>query len=398
MQISQRAQSVKPSPTLTITAKAKALRAAGEDVIGFGAGEPDFDTPEHIKQAAIQALEGGDTKYAPVGGTADLKKAIVAKLQRDNGLTYSPDEVIVSSGAKHSLYNLFQAVLNPGDEIIIPTPYWVSYPDMALLAGATPVYVEGREENGFKLQPDELAKVITPRSKLIVINSPSNPTGSAYTVEEMKAIAEVIRPHKDLAVVSDEIYEKLLYDDFPFTSIANVDDEMKQRTYVVNGMSKAYSMTGWRLGYLAGPREVVAAMAKIQGQSTSNATSFAQAGGVEALNGSQDDVEKMRVEFSKRRDYMVERLNAIPGITCRNPEGAFYVFPNVSALFGKSDGKRTLTDADAVAEYLLETYKVAVVPGGGFGAPNCMRLSYATGMDNIRNGLDRIEEAVKALQ
>ncbi len=397
MQISERAKSVKPSPTLTIDAKAKALKAAGEDVIGFGAGEPDFDTPESIKQAAIQAIQKGVTKYAPVAGTLELKDAIIAKLKRDNNLEYSREEIIVSVGAKHSLYNLFQAMLNPGDEVVIPTPYWVSYPDMAILAGATPVFVEGKEENGFKLNPDDLAKAITPSSRLLVLNSPSNPTGSAYTMDELKAIAEVVRPHKNLSIVSDEIYEKLLYDNFPFASIANVDAEIKARTLVVNGMSKAYSMTGWRLGYLAGDKSVVAAMSKIQGQSTSNPTSFAMAGGVEALTAPEDEVERMKVEFKKRRDYIVDRLNAIPGVTCRKPEGAFYVFPNVSGVFGKSVDGRTIKDADALAEYLLDVYKVAVVPGPGFGAPNCIRLSYATGMENIQRGLDRIEEAVKKL-
>lgn len=397
MQISERAKSVKPSPTLTIDAKAKALKAAGEDVIGFGAGEPDFDTPANIKQAAVKAIEKGQTKYTAVGGTDELKDAIRGKLKRDNGLEYAREEIIVSTGAKHSLYNLFQAVLNPGDEIIIPTPYWVSYPDMALLAGAVPVFVEGREEDGFKVRPEALAKAITPKSRLLVINSPSNPTGGAYSAAELKAIADVVRPHKELAIVSDEIYEKLLYDNFPFATIAAVDAEIKARTYLVNGMSKAYAMTGWRLGYVAGDKAVVAAMTKIQGQSTSNPTSIAQAAGVEALNGPETEVVRMRGEFEKRRNNIVDRLNAIPGVRCRKPEGAFYVFPNISALYGKKAGDKVITDCDAFAAYLLDEYKVAVVPGSGFGAPNCMRLSYATSMDNITRGLDRIAEAVARL-
>ncbi len=398
MQISDRANSIKPSPTLAITAKASELKAAGIDVIGFGAGEPDFDTPDNIKNAAIQALNEGQTKYAPVGGTPELKKAIVAKLKRDNGLEYSADEILVSVGAKHSLYNLFQAVLNPGDEVIVPTPYWVSYPDMAILAGAVPVYVEGKEKNGFKLMAADLEGVITERSRLVVINSPSNPTGAAYTEDELKAIADVVRRHEKLAIVSDEIYEKLLYDGFPFASIANVDEQTRKRTFVVNGLSKAYSMTGWRLGYTAGDREVIKAMSKIQGQSTSGATTFAMAGAVEALNGPEDEVLAMRDEFAKRRDYIVDRLNAIEGIRCLKPEGAFYVFPNVSGLFGKKAGTKTITDADAFADYLLESFQVAVVPGAGFGAADYVRLSYATSMENITRGLDRIAEAVAKLQ
>jgi aspartate aminotransferase len=397
MQISDRAKSVKPSPTLTIDAKAKALKAAGEDVIGFGAGEPDFDTPENIKQAAVKALSKGQTKYTAVGGTDELKDAIRAKLKRDNGLEYSREEIIVSCGAKHSLYNLFQAVLNPGDEIIIPTPYWVSYPDMALLANAVPVFVEGREEDGFKVKPEALAKVITPKSRLLVINSPSNPTGGAYTAAELKAIADVVRPYPNLAIVSDEIYEKLLYDKTPFASIAATDADIKARTFVINGMSKAFAMTGWRLGYTAGDKAVIGAMTKIQGQSTSNPTSIAQAAGAEALNGPQDEVEGMALEFAKRRNYIVNRLNSIPGIKCRQPEGAFYVFPNISALFGKQVAGRKITNADLFADYLLEDFKVAVVPGSGFGAPNYMRLSYATSIDNITRGLDRIAEAVAKL-
>lgn len=398
MQISERAKSVKPSPTLTIDAKAKALKAAGQDVIGFGAGEPDFDTPANIKAAAQKAIEKGQTKYTAVGGTDELKDAVRAKLKRDNNLEYSRDEIIVSCGAKHSLYNLFQAMLNPGDEIIIPSPYWVSYPDMAILAGAVPVIVEGKEADGFKVKPEALARAITPKSRLLVVNSPSNPTGGAYSAAELKAIAEVVRPHKDLMIVSDEIYEKLLYDGFPFATIAAVDAEMRSRTFVVNGMSKAYAMTGWRLGYTAGDKSVVSAMAKIQGQSTSNPTSIAQAAGVEALNGSQDEVARMAGEFAKRRDYIVERLNGIPGVRCRKPEGAFYVFPNISALFGKSANARKIADADAFADYLLEDFNVAVVPGAGFGAPEYMRLSYATSLENIRKGIDRIAEAVSKLK
>jgi aspartate aminotransferase len=391
IQISQRARNTAPSPTLGITARARQLKAQGVDVIGFGAGEPDFDTPENIKQAAMAALQAGDTKYTPSSGTEALRKAICEKLQRDNGLTYQPNEVIVSIGAKHSLYNLMQAVLDPGDEVIIPAPYWVSYPEQVKLAGGLPVIVEAPESDGFRVTAAAIRAAITPQTRMVVINSPSNPTGAAISADELRRIAE-LAVERDLIVVSDEIYEKLTYDARQHTSIASFGEEVKSRTFTVNGFSKAYSMTGWRLGYVAGDKTVVAAMGRMQDQSTSNPTSFAQAGAVAALTGPQDSVETMRRAFEERRSVIVQRLNAIPGIRCTNPGGAFYVFPNVSGLFTPQVG-----DSDALAEYLLAEARIAVVPGSGFGAPDHIRLSYATSMEQIEEGMNRLEAAARRL-
>lgn len=388
--ISARARRTAPSPTLSMNARFKAMQANGIDVVGFGAGEPDFDTPEHIKEAAIAALRAGQTKYTPSSGTPALREAICEKLLRENGLTYAPNEVIVSAGAKHSIYNLFQAVLDPGDEVIIPVPYWVSYPEQVRLAEGVPVFVPAPESNGFRVTAEAIAERIGPRTRMVVLNSPSNPSGAVVPEEELRRIAELV-VERELLVLSDEIYEHLTYAG-RHVSIASLGDEIRRRTFVVNGLSKAYSMTGWRLGYLAGNAEVVAAMGRIQDQSTSNPTSFAQAGAVAALRGPQDCVERMRRAFQQRRDVIVSRLNRMPGINCVNPDGAFYVLPNVSGLLGES-----LPDSDALAEFLLEEILVAVVPGNGFGVPHNVRLSYATGLETIEKGMDRLEEAARRL-
>lgn len=397
MFLSQRARAIKPSPTLAIDAKAKALKAQGVDVIGFGVGEPDFDTPQNIKDAGIKAIENGFTKYCPVGGTDDLKDAIIGKLKKDNGLSYERGEIIVSCGAKHSLYNIAVTVLEKGDEVIIPAPYWVSYPDIVALADATPVIVNTSEKNGFKMTAEEFKKAITPRTKAVVINSPSNPTGSSYSRKDLEAIAEIAVENKIL-IISDDIYEKLVYDGFEFVSIASISKEVKDLTIVVNGVSKAYAMTGWRIGYAAGPKEIVTAMTNIQSQSTSNPTSIAMKAGTEALNGSQDAVNAMVKEFDKRRVYMVERLNAIKGISCLRPNGAFYAFPNITGLLGKEFNGKVIENSSDMAAFLLDEVKVALVPGSAFGAEGYLRLSYATSMDKIKEGIDRIEKAVGTLK
>ncbi|MFO1464609.1 MAG: pyridoxal phosphate-dependent aminotransferase [bacterium] len=393
VKLAQRIQKVKPSPTLAIDTKAKAMKAEGIDVVGFGAGEPDFDTPEHIKQAAIEALKAGKTKYTPVGGVNELKDAIIAKLKRDNQLSYTRDEVLVSCGGKHSLYNIAQVLLEAGDEVIIPAPYWVSYPDQVLLNDAKPVIVETKEANGFKITPQELERAITPQTKAFVLNSPSNPTGGAYTRKELEAVAEVL-VKKGVVCISDEIYEKIVYDGFEFVSIASLNEQIKALTITVNGASKVYSMTGWRMGYAAGPKEIIAAMTKLQGQVTTNINSMTQWACVAALNQSQDFLKDWVKEFQRRRDYIVKRFNSMPGIQCYNPQGAFYVFPNISAYLGKSAGGKKIETDSAFCEYLLEKHLVACVAGSGFGAPGYMRLSYATSMENIQKGLDRIERAL----
>lgn len=397
MKLTQRIQKVKPSPTLAIDSKAKAMKAEGIDVIGFGAGEPDFDTPEHIKQAAIESLKAGKTKYTPVGGVNELKDAIIAKLKRDNNLSYTRDEIIVSCGGKHSLYNIAQVLFEAGDEVIIPSPFWVSYPDQVLLNDATPVIVKTQEKNGFKITPQELEKAITPKTKAFILNSPSNPTGSAYTRQELEGLAEVL-VRKNVVCISDEIYEKIVYDGFEFVSIASLNDKIKALTITVNGASKVYSMTGWRMGYAAGPLDVIKAMTKLQGQVTTNIATATQWGSVAALSGTQDFLKVWVGEFQKRRDYILKRFAAIHAVSCYKPEGAFYVFPNISAYLGKkADGKVLNTDEE-IANYLLEKHLVAVVAGSGFGAPGFIRLSYATSMENIEKGLDRIEKGLKELQ
>ncbi len=396
MKLASRADRIKPSPTLAITAKAQALRAQGRDIIGFGAGEPDFDTPLNIKKAAIKAIEEGFTKYTPVGGIEELKDAISAKLKMDNGLEYSRSQIVVSCGAKHSLFNLAQVLFEAGDEVIIPAPYWVSYPDIVVLSDATPVIVQTTEKSGFKLDPADLRAAITPRTKAVVINSPSNPTGSTYTLAELKKLAEVILEKKIIAI-SDDIYEKILYDGMPFGEIASISREMREQTIVVNGVSKSHSMTGWRIGYAAGPENVIKAVTDYQSQNTSNPTSIAQKAAAEAISGDQGTVSMMVGEFQKRRNFIVEALNEMPGVSCLKPEGAFYVFPNVSGLYGRSfNGKQVKSSAD-ITEFLLEKANVAVVPGVVFGNDNHIRLSYATSMRNIEEGMKRIKTAFSQL-
>ncbi|MGD0843749.1 MAG: pyridoxal phosphate-dependent aminotransferase [Geobacteraceae bacterium] len=397
MKLAERVNKIQPSPTLAIDAKAKALKAQGVDVVGFGAGEPDFDTPVNIKEAAKKAIDAGFTKYTPVGGTDELKDAIIAKMKKDHGLEYSRDEVSVACGAKHSLYNISQALIQEGDEVIIPAPYWVSYPDQVVLAGGTPVFIETDETTAFKITPELLEKAITGKTKALLINSPCNPTGSSYTVAELEAIGRVCLKH-DFMIITDDIYERLVYDGLKFANIVQVLPELKPRTIVVNGVSKTYAMTGWRIGYACGPRELMGAITKMQSQSTSNPTSIAQKAAVEALNGPQDAVAAMVVEFEKRRTYIVERLNAIPGVTCFKSTGAFYVFPNFSVVYGKSFNGKKISNSTEFAAYLLEEAKVAIVPGVAFGADRYARLSYAVSMENIKKGLDRIEAAIKNLQ
>mgnify|MGYP001575660473 FL=1 len=397
MRLSKKTYSVKPSPTLAIDAKAKSLKASGVDVISFGVGEPDFDTPENIKEAAIKAIRSGFTKYTPVGGTDELKTAIIEKLKKDNGLIYEKNEIIVSCGAKHCLYNIAEALYDVGDEVILPAPYWVSYPDQIVLNGAVPVTVKTEEGNSFKIKPEILEAHLSKKTKALILNSPSNPTGLAYDRKSLEAIAEIAVKH-DFYIISDEIYEKLIYDGFEHVSIASLSDEIKQRTLVVNGISKSYAMTGWRIGFAAGPKDIINAMTNIQSQSTSNPTSISQKAAVEALTGTQDFILKMVSEFDKRRKYMVERLNMIKGVSCIKPVGAFYAFPNVSSYYGRSFKGNSIKSSMDLSAYLLDEAKVAVVPGAAFGDDRYIRLSYATSMENIQKGLDRIESALSNLK
>ena len=394
--LSNRAKSLKPSPTLAINAKAKSMQAQGIHVISFGAGEPDFDTPDNIKKAAKKAIDDGFTKYTPVGGIDELKDAIINKFERDSQLIYKRSEILVSCGGKHSFYNLAQAIFDHGDEVIVSAPYWVSYPPIVSLAGGAVVIVETTEKNEFKITPEELKMAISPKTKALILNSPSNPTGSAYAKKELENIAEIAISN-NFFVISDEIYEKVIYDGFEFTSIASLSEEMKNRTIIVHGVAKTYAMTGWRIGYTAGSEEIISAMNNIQSQSTSNPTSIAQKASVEALIGPQDEVGKMVSAFTQRRNYIVDRLNKIPGVSCYKPVGAFYVFPNFSSYYGKSFQGKKIENSTNLADYFLEVAKVAVVPGVEFGADPFERLSYATSMENIKEGLDRIEEALRKL-
>ena len=396
MLLSKRIQSIKPSPTLAMNAKAVSMKQAGVDVISFGVGEPDFDTPEHILEAAKRAMDEGMTRYTAVGGTAELKTAITKKFYEDNNLIYRPEEVMVSCGGKHVLYNLAQAILDPDDEVIIPAPYWVSYPPIAVLAGAKPIIVQTSPRNNFKLSPETLRDAVTEQTKLLVLNSPSNPTGAVYSKSELEALAEVVLEH-DLFVVSDEIYEKLIFDNTPFCSIAELGDEIKARTLIVNGVSKTYAMTGWRIGYGAGDSAVVSAMTKIQSQSTSNPNSIAQAATVAALTGPQDSVYQMRRTFNERRIYLVNRLNGIPGVRCNTPDGAFYAFADFSDYFTKKIGDQPMGGSANVCEYLLTEARVALVPGIAFGADDFIRFSFATSLELIEKGLERIEKALEKL-
>ncbi len=390
---------VKPSPTIAVTTKARELRAAGKDVIGLGAGEPDFDTPDHIKQAAIKAIEAGDTKYTAVDGTPALKEAICAKFKADNGLDYTPAQITVGTGGKQVLYNALMATLNPGDEVIIPSPYWVSYPDMVTLAGGTPVVVEGKAEHDFKLQAEDLRAAITPNTKWMIFNSPSNPTGGAYTHAELKALTDVLLEFPQVHIMSDDMYEHIVYDGFAFVTPAQVEPKLYDRTLTVNGVSKAFAMTGWRIGYAAGPEAIIKAIAKIQSQSTSNPSSISQAAAVAALTGPKDFLAERNGAFKRRRDMVVAKLNAIPGISCNTPEGAFYVFPSCGELFGRTtpEGK-VIESGNDLATYLLESALVAVVPGIAFGAEPFFRISYATSDENLENALERIATACAALR
>lgn len=390
---------VKPSPTIAVTTKAAELKAAGRDVIGLGAGEPDFDTPDNIKQAAIAAIQAGKTKYTAVDGTPELKKAIAAKFLRENGLKYETSQVTVGTGGKQVLYNALLATLDPGDEVIIPAPYWVSYPDMVLLCGGTPVPVVCPAEQGFKLQPADLDAAITPKTKWLILNSPSNPTGAAYTAAEMKALTDVLLRHPHVHVLTDDMYEHLVYDGFKFVTPAQVEPKLYDRTLTLNGVSKAYCMTGWRIGYAAGRPDLIKAIAKVQSQSTSNPSSISQAAAVEALSGPQDFIPRHNVVFQQRRDLIVSMLNQSAGLTCHRPEGAFYVFPSCEGTLGKKtpDGKVIETDEDFVT-YLLEAEGVAVVQGSAFGLAPFFRISYATATEALQDAGERIQRACAALR
>jgi aspartate aminotransferase len=383
---------VKPSPTMAITSKAREMKAAGFDVIGLGAGEPDFDTPDNVKQAAVAAIQRGETKYTAVDGIPELKRAIVAKFERENGLTYKPTEITVGSGGKQVLYNALLATLNPGDEVIVPSPYWVSYPDIVLLAGATPVVVETKLEDGFKLSPKALAAAITPRTKWFIFNSPSNPTGAAYMREEIKALTDVLLKHENVWVLSDDIYEHLVYNGFAFSTPAQVEPKLKRRTLTMNGVSKAYSMTGWRIGFAGGPEPLIRAIATLQSQSTSNPCSISQWASVEALEGPQDFLKSWVASFQDRRDLVVSMLNQAKGLSCPTPEGAFYVYPSCAGVIGRKsrDGKKIATDED-FATTLLQDEGVAVVHGAAFGLSPFFRISYATGIEALEEACHRIQ-------
>jgi aspartate aminotransferase len=388
--LSQRVQNIKPSATLAITAQAKALKAAGEDIIGLGAGEPDFDTPDHIKKAAIDAINAGQTKYTAVDGTPELKEAVIRKFERDNQLSYEANQILVSCGGKHSFFNLVQALLNVEDEVIIPAPYWVSYPDMVTLAEGVPVIVEASIDDGFKITPDQLEASITPKTRLAVINSPSNPTGVTYSHDELKALGEVLAKHPNIIVATDDIYEHIGWNDEPFANIVTLCPELASRSVVLNGVSKAYSMTGWRIGYAGGPAWLIGAMKKIQSQSTSNPSSISQAAALAALDGDQSCIQTMVKAFKERHDYVVDRLNQMKGIRCLPSQGAFYSFPNCQEAISNLG----LADDLAFAEQLITKSGIALIPGTPFGAPGYMRLSFATSQENLTKALDRMEQAV----
>ncbi|MCG8358167.1 MAG: pyridoxal phosphate-dependent aminotransferase [Kiloniellales bacterium] len=397
--IAERLSRIKPSPTIAVSTKARELKAAGRDVIGLGAGEPDFDTPENVKEAAIAAMRRGDTKYTAVDGTPELKAAISEKFRRDNGLDYKPEEITVGTGGKQVLYNAFMAPLDPGDEVIIPAPFWVSYPDMALLAEGEPVAVACSQNNHFKMQAEDLEAAITPKTKWLILNSPSNPTGSAYSRQDMKALTDVLVRHEHVWVLTDDMYEHLVYDGFEFTTPAQVEPKLKERTLTVNGVSKAYCMTGWRIGFAGGPAPLIKAMAKVQSQSTSNPSSISQAAAVEALNGPQDFIAEHNEVFKQRRDLVVDALNTCPGLACHRPEGAFYVYPSCAGTIGKKtpDGQTINSDGDFVT-YLLEAEGVAAVQGEAFGLSPYFRISYATSTEALEEACARIKRACEALQ
>jgi len=395
--VSNSLKRIKPSPTLAVTQKARELKAAGKDIIGLGAGEPDFDTPENIKRAAIDAINRGETKYTAVDGTPKLKTAIVAKLKRENKLNYELNEISVGTGGKQIIYNVMMATVNQGDEVIIPAPYWVSYPDIVLLAGGNPIIIKCSENENFKITPEKLKNSVTSKTKWLILNSPSNPTGSCYSENEIKSLAKILIENKQVHILSDDIYEHITYGKFKFFTIAQIN-ELKDRTLTMNGVSKSYAMTGWRIGYGAGPVEIIKAMAKIQSQSTTNPSSISQAAAVEALNGPQNFILERSKEFQERRDFVVKSLNEIKGLSCLNPDGAFYVFPNCSKCLNKKDkkGKLLKTDSDFV-ESLLENNGVAVVQGSAFGLEGYFRISYATSMQNLKNALKKISEFCNSL-
>ena len=396
--ISDSLKRIKPSPTIAVTTKARELKAAGKDVIGLGAGEPDFDTPDNIKEVAIKAIKEGDTKYTAVDGTPALKKAIAEKFKRENNLDYSIDQITVGAGGKHVIYNAMMATLNKGDEVIIPAPYWVSYPDVVLLAGAKPVIIECSEDQGFKLNPKNLENSITNKTKWLILNSPSNPTGASYSENEIKKLAEVLKKNSHVHILSDDIYEHISYEGFKFFTIAQIP-ELKERVLTMNGVSKSYAMTGWRIGYAAGSKEIIKAIAKIQSQSTSNPSSVSQAAAVEALNGTQNFISERSKAFQERRDFVVSELNKIDGINCLKPEGAFYVFPSCKDLLGKKDNKGNVleTDNDFV-QSMLENVGVAVVQGSAFGLDGFFRISYATSMENLKKALIKISDFCKSIK
>lgn len=396
MRLSERSKAIKPAVTLALAAKAQAIRAEGIDLVNFTAGEPDFDTPQRIKDAAVQALKNGMTKYTDVRGIGPLRQAIAEKYKREYGLEYRKEQVLVSCGGKHALYNLLQALLNEGDEVVIPSPYWVSYSDMTLLAGGIPKIVPTKEETGFRITPEELKAALAPETRVFILNSPSNPTGAAYGREELEALAGVLERH-DCWIISDDIYEKIVYDGFRFHSIAAINPKLRDRAIIANSVSKTYAMTGWRIGYALGPAEIISAAGNIQSQSTSNPNSIAQAAALEAIQGPQDEVQMMVREFHKRRDLIVQKLNRIPGFRCFNPQGAFYAFPNVSSLLGKAIKGKKLGSASDLAQYFLEEARVLAVPGEDFGSSENIRFSYATSLEEIEKGCRRIEEAVKKL-
>ncbi len=397
MRLAKRVQNLKESPTLAVTAKAKTMKAKGWDIISFGAGEPDCDTPDNIKEEAIRSIEEGFTKYTKVGGIDELKDAIIEKFRRDNGLRYSMDEILVSCGGKHSFFNLCQALVEEGDEVIIPAPYWVSYPAIVRIAGGTPVIVPTNEDGGFRMTPEMFESHITPATKAVIINSPSNPTGAVYSVDELEAIAEVA-VRMGVLVVSDEIYEKLCYDGTSHVSIASLSREMKGMSIVLNGVSKAYSMTGWRIGYAAGPKRLIKAMTDIQSQSTSNPTSISQKAAAEAIRGPQDSVLKMREGFKRRRKVVVDGLNSIDGVSCMEPAGAFYVFPNIAGFLSKRYNGTAVNNSVDFANFLLDEAEIAVVPGVAFGAEGHIRISYAVSMEDVEEGIKRMREAVDRLE
>jgi aspartate aminotransferase len=397
MRLSARARAITPSPTMAIDTKSKQMMAEGIDVVNFSVGEPDFDTPDHIKAAGIEAINRGETKYTPAAGTLALRKAICEKLQKENGLTYKPEQIVVSNGAKQSLFNAFQVLLDPGEEVILQAPYWVSYPEMIRLAGGVPVVVETTEADGFKMTAEMIRAKLTPRTRVINLNSPSNPTGAVYTREELQAIAD-LAVEKDLLIVTDEMYERLVYGGAVHVSIASLNEEVKKRTITVNGMSKAFAMTGWRMGYTASETIYAKAMADFQSHSTSGPSSISQVAALQALKGDQGPVEAMRAEFDKRRLHMMNRLNQIPGFSVKvAPEGAFYLFPDVSGCFGKTIRGRRIANSDDLAQVILEEAQVGVVPGSGFGSPNYIRFSYATSMERIDEGLDRIQRLLSEM-